>query len=70
MYYWYYVIVANFIDGAALAVLPDDFVEFSHLLPKSGLRIKLKAAIEKRDNSFEQFSVKVRQYEYAIVLCL
>ena len=39
-------IVANFIDGAALAVLPGDFTEFSHLVPQSGLRIKLKAVLE------------------------
>ena len=43
----FHVIVANFIDGAALAVLPDDLAEFSHLLPQSWLRIKLEAAIEK-----------------------
>ena len=56
-------IVANFIDGAALAVLPDDFTEFSHLVPQSGLRIKLKAVIEKlMTSSFEQFSEKVRKY--------
>ena len=62
-------IVANFIDGAALAVLPDDFTEFSHAVPQSGLRIKLKAAIEKlMTSSFEQFPEKVRQY--TVVLCL
>ena len=56
-------IVANFIDGEALAALPDDFTEFSHLVPQSGLRIKLKAAIEKiMASNFEQFSEKVRQY--------
>ena len=39
--------IENDIDGATLAKLPEDFVEFSHLVPRSGLRIKLKAAIEK-----------------------
>ena len=38
--------IENNIDGAALAVLPEDFIEFSHLVPQSGMRIKLKAAIE------------------------
>ena len=56
-------IVANFIDGAALAVLPEDFTELSHVVPQNGLMIKLKAAIEKlMTSSFEQFSEKVRQY--------
>ena len=50
--------VANFIDGAALAVLPEDFTEFSHLVPQSGLRIKLKAVIERLMT--KQFSEKVR----------
>ena len=60
MYFAY--IVANFIDGAALTVLPNDFTEFSHLVPQSGLRIKLKAAIETlMTRSLEQFS-EVRQY--------
>ena len=40
-------VVDNFIDGAALALLPDDFTEFSHLVPQSGLRMKLKAAIDR-----------------------
>ena len=39
--------IENDTDGAALAILPEDLVEFSHLVPQSGLRIKLKAAIEK-----------------------
>ena len=55
--------VANFIDGEAFAALPDDFTEFLHLVPQSGLRIKLKAAIEKlMTSNFEQFSAKVGQY--------
>ncbi len=37
----------NYIDGGALAVVPHDFEEFRLLVPQSGLRIKLKAAIEK-----------------------
>ena len=37
----------NFIDGAAYLLLPTDFTEFSHLVPQSGLRMKLKAATDK-----------------------
>ena len=37
-----FLFIENDIDGAALAKLPEDFVEFSHLVPRSGLRIKLK----------------------------
>lgn len=65
-------IIANFIDGAALTVLPNDFTEFSHLVPQSGLRIKLKAAIERlMTRSLEQFS-EVRQYlvHYSVVFVL
>ena len=37
----------NCIDGPALAMLPQDFEEFSHLIPQSGIRIKLKGLIRK-----------------------
>lgn len=37
-----FLFIENDIDGAVLAILPEDFVEFSHLVPQSGLRIKLK----------------------------
>lgn len=40
-------LIDNFIDGAALALLPEDFVEFSQLIPQSGLGMKLKKAIDK-----------------------
>ena len=39
----------NYIDGAALVTLPDDFQEFQHLVPQSGLRrlrMKLKEIIQ------------------------
>ena len=37
----------NDIDGPALAMLPQDFEEFCHLIPQSGIRIKLKSLINK-----------------------
>ena len=37
----------NYIDGTALLALPGDFEEFQHLVPQSGLRMRLKAAIDK-----------------------
>ena len=37
----------NYIDGPALAMLPQDFEEFCHLIPQSGIRIKLKGLIRK-----------------------
>ena len=54
-------IVANLIDGEALAALPDDFTELSHMVPQTGWRIKLKAAIGKlKKSNFDQFFEKVR----------
>ena len=54
-----FLFIENYIDGAALAVLPEDFLEFSHLVPQSGMRIKLKAAIEKLMHSDYQPSHQV-----------
>ena len=35
----------NHIDGIALGALPDDFEEFKHLIPSTGLRMRIKALI-------------------------
>ena len=39
--------VENYIDGHALVMLPKDYDEFIHLVLQSGIRMKLKAIIEK-----------------------
>ena len=35
----------NCIDGVALIELKDDFTEFKEMVPRSGLRLKLKGLI-------------------------
>ena len=57
-------LLENYIDGATLAILPEDFVEFSHLVPQSGLRIRLKAAIEKLMCSDYQPSHEVYYFKF------
>lgn len=37
----------NYIDGAALIGLQEDFTEFKQMVPQSGLRLKLKGLISK-----------------------
>ena len=37
----------NYIDGAALIGLKEDFTEFKEMVPQSGLRLKLKGLIGK-----------------------
>ena len=36
----------NFIDGHTLVMLPKDFEEFSHLVPQSTIRMRLKALMQ------------------------
>ena len=36
------LLAENFIDGRALLMLPKDYEEFCHLVPQSGIRMKLK----------------------------
>ena len=40
-----YIFTENHIDGIALVALPEDFEEFKHLVPSSGLRMRIKALI-------------------------
>ena len=40
------IFLDNFIDGEALILLIEDFKEFSHIIPQSGMRMKLKKLIE------------------------
>ena len=44
----------NYIDGSALAALPDDLDEFKLLVPQSGMRIKLKSIISKYFLNYSQ----------------
>lgn len=37
----------NYIDGAALIGLQEEFTEFKQMVPQSGLRLKLKGLIGK-----------------------
>ena len=41
----------NHIDGIALVALPEDFEEFKHLIPSTGLRMRIKALIRNRHSS-------------------
>ena len=47
LFFWTFA-TGNFIDGDALVMLPNDFEEFCHLVPQSGIRMKLKAVVEKQ----------------------
>ena len=40
-----YIFTENHIDGIALVALPEDFEEFKHLVPSSGLRMRIKVLI-------------------------
>ena len=40
-----YIFIENHTDGNALVALPEDFEEFKHLIPLSGLRMRVKALI-------------------------
>ena len=52
----------NFIDGRALVALPNDFIEFCHVVPQSGLRMRLKDAIQLiKEGNFEHLS-EVRHF--------
>lgn len=41
-------------------MLPNDFEEFCHLVPQSGIRMKLKVVIEKY-STVNNYSLKVNQ---------
>ena len=41
----------NLVDGETLCMLKSNFDEFKHLVPQSGLRIKIKSLIEAEANN-------------------
>ena len=47
IFFYFLFATGNFIDGDALLMLPNDFDEFCHLVPQGGIRMKLKAVVEK-----------------------
>ena len=47
----FYLSLGNYVDGDTLVALPNDFDEFTLLVPQSGLRMKLKCLIRKYQDS-------------------
>ena len=54
-----YIFTENHIDGIALVALPEDFEEFKHLVPSSGLRMCIKALIRNWHSSGGTHEVRI-----------
>ena len=55
-----YIFTENHIDGIALVALPEDFEEFKHLVPSSGLRMRIKALIRNWHSSGGTYEVCIQ----------
>lgn len=59
----------NYIDGAALIGLQEDFTEFKQMVPQSGLRLKLKGLIGKCPSMIYVSSFQIYNKDQSVV-CL
>ena len=63
----------NYIDGAALIELKEDFTEFKQMVPQSGLRLKLKGLIGKGPSMISvssfKFTIGTILYSFCCLAC-
>ena len=60
----------NEIDGASLLLLPEDFQEFQLLVPKGGIRMKIKSLVQNYSTGVCSTNVEVRSCMYLFIFLL